>query len=93
MQVTQAAITDAQARSEVRRYIVMPGQACAYKIGELRIRALRAHAEQTLGDKFNIRDFHDQVLASGNLALPMLAEKIEHWLRHGSWDRAEDTPT
>lgn len=61
---------------EVDRYIVWPGQALAYKIGELKIRELRKHAEQELGDRFNIRDFHDRLLENGALPLPILEQHI-----------------
>jgi uncharacterized protein (DUF885 family) len=64
---------------EVDRYIAWPGQATAYKIGELRIRALRAETEQTLGAQFNIRDFHDAVLQNGSIPLDVLDASIREW--------------
>lgn len=64
---------------EVDRYIAWPGQATAYKIGELRIRALRAETEQTLGAQFNIRDFHDAVLRNGSIPLDVLDASIREW--------------
>ena len=66
--------------AEVERYIVWPGQALAYKIGDLRLQALREQAELALGDKFNIRDFHRQVLLEGALAMPVLERKLEAWI-------------
>lgn len=65
---------------EVDRYITTPGQALAYKMGELKIRELRAYAEQQLGDKFDIRDFHDQVLDQGALPLDVLDARIRAWV-------------
>jgi prolyl oligopeptidase len=65
---------------EVDRYITTPGQALAYKTGELEIKELRAYAEQQLGDKFDIRDFHDQVLGQGALPLDVLDARIRAWV-------------
>lgn len=66
-------------RSEIRRYFNNPGQATAYKIGMLRIQAIRANAEAALGADFDIRDFHDQILGSGQLPMAMLEAKIDAW--------------
>ena len=65
---------------EVERYIGTPGQALSYKIGEIKIRELRARAEKTLGPKFNIREFHDEVLAHGSVPLPVLEAAVDRWL-------------
>ena len=75
-----AAITETQARSEVQRYIVMPGQATAYKIGMIKIQELRAKAEAELGDTFDIRGFHDTVLGGGALPLELLERKVDAWV-------------
>jgi uncharacterized protein (DUF885 family) len=65
--------------NEVDRYIVLPGQALAYKLGQLEILRLRAEARARLGDRFDIRGFHDAVLGSGALALPTLRGVVEAW--------------
>ncbi|WP_228611354.1 DUF885 family protein [Alkalimonas sp.] len=67
-------------RSEVRRYLVMPGQATAYKVGMIRIQELRAMAEQALGENFDIRQFHDTVLGGGALPLDLLQRRVEAWV-------------
>ncbi len=66
--------------SEIERYMAMPGQALSYKIGQLKIRELRTKAEKTLGDKFDIREFHDQVLETGCVPLALLENKIDTWI-------------
>jgi uncharacterized protein (DUF885 family) len=66
--------------AEVERYIAIPGQALAYKVGQLKILELRARAEQALGDRFDIRAFHDQVLNTGSLPLTILERKIDDWI-------------
>jgi uncharacterized protein (DUF885 family) len=72
--------TQASAEAEVDRYIAVPGQATAYMIGNLEIRRLRDEAQKKLGDKFNIRDFHDVVLEDGSVPLWVLREKVERWV-------------
>ena len=75
-----SAITEAQARSEVQRYMVLPGQATSYKIGMMKILELREKAEQALGDKFDIRGFHDAVLGGGAVPLSVLETMIDQWI-------------
>ncbi len=65
---------------EVDRYIVWPGQAVSYKIGELKIKEMRAKAEKALGDRFNVRSFHDELLGAGCLPLMLLERRMDLWL-------------
>jgi len=72
--------SEASIVAEIERYMVAPGQALAYKIGQLKIRELRQEAEQALCQRFDVREFHRQVLDSGSLPLVLLERKIERWI-------------
>ena len=71
----------ADATAEVERYIAMPGQALAYKMGELKIRELRKKATETLGSKFDLREFHDVVLGQGAVPLDILEAQVNRWIK------------
>jgi uncharacterized protein (DUF885 family) len=66
--------------AEVDRYIAMPAQALAYQIGGLKFRELRQRAQSRLGDRFNLRHYHDHLMAAGAVTLPVLEEVVDHWL-------------
>jgi uncharacterized protein (DUF885 family) len=66
--------------AEVDRYISWPGQALAYQIGNLEFRRLRSLAESRLGDRFNLRAFHDELLAAGPVSLPVLGDIVDDWI-------------
>jgi len=66
--------------SEIRRYLIMPGQATAYKVGMIRIQELRKKAETELGDTFDIRGFHDVILGGGALPLDLLERRVDQWI-------------
>ena len=69
-----------EVETETDRYISFPGQALAFKIGELKIKELRRHAEAELGERFDVRDYHDAVLGSGSVPLPVLADNVERYI-------------
>ncbi|HEY2292702.1 MAG TPA: DUF885 domain-containing protein [Thermoanaerobaculia bacterium] len=77
---TNSAKTEHDIEVEIDRYIVSPGQALAYKIGELKIKELRAYAQRELGPKFDIRAFHDHVLGDGAVPLDLLEKNIKAWV-------------
>src|SRR6059036_1393740 len=72
---------DKEVKSEIERYIVAPGQACAYKVGMLKIQELRSRAQQELGAKFDQREFHDTVLKNGSLPLEILEEQVNEYIQ------------
>ena len=73
-------IEEINSEIETDRYIAWPGQACSYKMGQLKIEELRRKAEKELGDKFDIRYFHDEVLCDGGITLPILENKIDTFI-------------
>lgn len=75
-----AAKTELDIVNEIDRYIAWPGQALAYKVGQLKMRSLREKAEQALGDDFDIRAFHDELLGAGALPLEVLETRMDRWL-------------
>ena len=76
--------SDQDIQNEIDRYISWPGQALAYKVGQLRIQSLRAEAEKALGDKFDVRAFHDKLLGSGALPLSILDTEMRAWIAEQS---------
>jgi uncharacterized protein (DUF885 family) len=70
----------ASVQSEVRRYLVLPGQATSYKVGMIKIQQLRARAEEALGDRFDIRAFHDTILTGGAMPLKLLERRVDYWI-------------
>jgi uncharacterized protein (DUF885 family) len=75
-----SAVKEARAVSEAERFMAIPGQALAYKIGQLKIRELRDRAEEKLGDNFDIRAFHSVILVDGALPLSLLEKKVDRWI-------------
>lgn len=78
--VSTSGIAEADVTSEVERYMALPGQACAYKLGELKILELREKAKAALGPKFNLKDFHAVVLENGGVPLRLLEQLVDEWI-------------
>ncbi len=72
-------ISEQKAVAEIERYMAMPGQALSYKIGSLKIRELRNNYEKTMGSKFNLSAFHDEILKGGAMPLEILEKKMNTW--------------
>jgi len=75
-----SAESQTQSTAEAERYMAIPGQALAYKMGELKIKQVRAKAEKALGDRFDVREFHAEVLRDGSVPLEILEGKIDRWI-------------
>jgi uncharacterized protein (DUF885 family) len=75
-----SAVKEARAVSEAERYMAIPGQALAYKVGQLKLLDLREYAEEKLGDEFDIKEFHSMILTDGPLPLQLLEAKVERWI-------------
>ncbi|MDZ7692575.1 MAG: DUF885 family protein [Balneolaceae bacterium] len=85
------ALSHHEINTEVNRYIAVPGQALAYKMGELKIRELRDKAEQKLGEKFDVRQFHDAVLLSGPVPLTALEKNIDLYIEETLSESQKET--
>lgn len=88
--VKNTGMTKSEVISEIERYIVTPGQACAYKIGQLKILELRAKARKELGDKFDIREFHNVVLKNGSVPLTILEKIVERYIKEKKKDKKNE---
>ncbi len=77
----QQAIDYGIPNSEVERYVVAPGQACSYKIGQLKILELRAKAQRALGENFSLKEFHNLVLRTGTVPLEVLDQAVDDYVR------------
>ena len=77
------ALAEHEIDTEVDRYIAWPGQALSYYLGEIEIRDDRARAEKALGEKFDIRAFHDAVLSTGSVPLPVLRQRVDQFIAEG----------
>lgn len=78
---SHTALTEKSVNDQIDRYISWPGQALSYKIGEIKIRQLRAKAEKALGSKFDLRRFHDTVIGQGSLPMDVLEDVIDEWIK------------
>ena len=76
----RTALSEHEVTTEVDRYISWPGQALSYKLGELAIVKLRADAEAALGPQFDLKAFHDVILAQGSVPLPVLEQQVQAWV-------------
>ena len=79
--MANSARPESSIKSEVRRFLLWPGQATTYKIGMIAIQKLRAEAEKELGDKFSVSGFHDTVIGGGSMPLPVLEQRVRAWIK------------
>ncbi len=79
-----SSLAESEVVAEVERYIAWPGQATSYKVGQLRIRAMRDRAERALGSRFDVKDFHSQILLDGALPMDVLDAKVDRWIAEKS---------
>jgi len=82
--IANTGMAESDVVAEIERYIVMPGQACAYKVGMMKILELRAKAKESLGDKFNLASFHDVILKNGAVPLDILEELVDSYINENS---------
>ena len=82
-EVGHTGMPESEVVTEVERYMSLPGQACAYKVGQLKILELRDRAKLALGDKFNLKDFHAVVLENGAMPLTLLEKLVDEWIARG----------
>jgi len=80
--IENTGMTEAEVTREIERYIVWPGQATAYKTGQLAIIDLREEAEARLGDQFDIRELHELILMNGAMPLNLLSESVNDWINN-----------
>ena len=73
-------MTEAEVTREIERYVVWPGHATAYKVCQLALLKLRATAEAELGEKFDVREFHEMILSNGDMPLEILEESVNDWI-------------
>jgi uncharacterized protein (DUF885 family) len=78
--LSKTGMTEAEVTREIERYVVWPGQATAYKVGQLYMLRLRAMAEEQLGEAFDIREFHEMILLNGAMPLEILEESVISWI-------------